>query len=247
VDQLVPGAVRRLLVRALAVVGGVVAVTAIGWLLADPAAHADELPSTPSVPSVLSAVTAPIQHPATLPTADIKAIKTPDLKPVVQRLLPKPPLETVTKHVHATGVPLLAKPAPQEADTEPPVVRHAITVAIRPDVTEQAVRKTTPKTGPKPTPETAAHLAAPIPAPPAPGTALARHVTSTPTGHGNGPMLPPAQPDSGVHGGGGLVGGPGSAYSLATPVFGAGLALAGPESTPRLAVAPGTQPGTSPD
>lgn len=162
---------------------------------------------------------------------------------MVQRLLPKPPLETVTKHVHATGVPPLAKPARQEADTEPPVVRHSVTVAVRPDVTEQTVRKPPPKA----TPETAAHLAAPIPAPPVPCTALSRHVTSTPTGHHNGPMLPPAQPDSGVHGGGGLVGGPGSAYSAATSVFGAGLALAGPASTPRLAVAPGTQPGTAPD
>jgi hypothetical protein len=66
------------------------------------------------------------------------------------------------------------------------------------------------------------------------------------------PQLPPLQPagsssDSSAHGLGGLASGPGSTLVPFTHVLGDGLNLAGPPSTPRPGVAPGQQPGTSPD
>lgn len=239
VDQLVPGAARRLLVRALVVVGGVVAVTAVGWLLSTSSAHADELPAVPLVPSVLSAVPQPIQHPAAprLSTPDVKDIKAPELKPVVERLLPTPPsLDTVTRHVPVAvddpAVPPLTKPARQDTESGSPVVQHAITVAVRPHTTRQV-----------PAPKVT-HVTSPAPAP------VSWHATSAPSQH-HQPLLPPVQPagspDSTVHGGTGVAGGPGGACAPFTPVLGAGPALADPSSSPRLAVAPGTQPGTSPD
>jgi hypothetical protein len=59
VDQrawLATGAVRRLLLRTVLVLGGAFAATVIGWLFCAGSANADVLPSVPTVPSVLSSV-----------------------------------------------------------------------------------------------------------------------------------------------------------------------------------------------
>src|SRR6202000_3379485 len=65
------------------------------------------------------------------------------------------------------------------------------------------------------------------------------------------PLLPPIQPagssDSSAHGPTSLAGGPGGTHVPFTHFPGSGLNLARSPSTPRLAVAPGQQPGTSPD
>jgi hypothetical protein len=63
--------------------------------------------------------------------------------------------------------------------------------------------------------------------------------------------LPPLQPasssDAGAHGSGGPAGGSGSAYLPFVNVLGAAPNAVGTSNSPRLPVAPGHQPGTSPD
>lgn len=65
------------------------------------------------------------------------------------------------------------------------------------------------------------------------------------------PALPPVQPlgssDSCAHGAGGPTGGTGGSQVSFVHALGAALSACGAPSTPRLAVVPGKQPGTSPD
>lgn len=234
--------VRRFLVRMALVVGGVFAVTAIGWLVSGTAAHADELPSVPPVSALLDHAGHALSTPDIKPVASItktldKALpdkatltKTTGLdKTVLAKALPPAPvIDTVTKQV----VPDHAR-----VTTSVPVVHHeaghATAMVTRSVAIHQQSRSVRVLPAPMPMPM-------PVPVRPAP----AGH-------HHDGPVLPPVQPvgssDSTMHGTGGLAGGAGGASLPATPVLGGGLQSAGTPSTPRLAVAPGLQPGTSPD
>lgn len=245
VDQRVPGLTRRLLVRALVVLGGVFAVTAIGWLLSSTSAHADELPTIPVVPSVLS--TAAEHATDQLPTVDAPnaADLNAALQPALHAALPvRPSLDRVTQVTHVTqqvrtAVTSVSAPVPPLA----PVAHHAAATPTRPAA---------------PTAPAARHRAVPAPS-------MARHPRSAPIelpgAHPTAPapahqqphkpLLPPVQPasssDSSAHGATGFAGGPSGTSVPFTHVLGTGLLLAGPPSAPRIAVAPGQQPGTSPD
>lgn len=256
VDQrvwLAAGRVRRLLVRVLLVLGGAFAVTVIGWLLCAGSANADELPAVPSVPSVLAGVDNVV---AQVSTPDIPAAKLPS-GPLSDPGLGKG-LGKVAQQVHlaVTGVGDKVAPSiPPATDLVPSVVP----VPKAPQPAEPATQPLAPlaTTGAPPAPLSASpattrlvqyrHIAAqsvqrPTPQRPAP----------VPSGVGpHLPLLPPLQPasssDSSAHGAGGVAGGPGGAQTAFPHVLGNGLNLAGPPSMPRLAVAPGQQPGTSPD
>lgn len=247
VDQRAPGLTRRLLVRALVVLGGVFAVTAIGWLLSATSAHADELPTIPVVPSVLS--TAAEHATGQLPTvdapsaADLKAA----LQPALHAALPaRPSLDRVTQVTQVTQQVHTAVTSVSAPVTPPaPVAHHAAATPTRP------AAPTVPAAGHRAVaaPSMAQHpRSAPIqlpgahPATPAPAPAHQQP---------HKPLLPPVQPasssDSSAHGATGFAGGPSGTSVPFTHVIGTGLILAGPPSAPRIAVAPGQQPGTSPD
>jgi hypothetical protein len=251
VDQraaLVAG-VRRLLVRMALVVGGVFAVTAMGWLLSGTAAHADELPSVPPVSALLD-------HAG-------QQLSTPDIKPVVgaagltktlDRALPdKAALAKTTGLDHTldkTGLAKALPPTPAIDTVTKQVVpdqpRTTSVPVVHDDATGRDAAQVTRSVAIVPTYQQSRSvpvLPAPMPAP--------VPVRPAPAGHHHSPVLPPVQPvgssDSTMHGTGGLAGGAGGASLPATPVLGGGLQSAGTPSTPRLAVAPGLQPGTSPD
>lgn len=236
VDQrawLAAGRVRRLLVRVLLVLGGAFAVTVIGWLLCAGSASADVLPSVPSVPSVLQ----DLGTAAHVSTPDIRAAELP------ANPLPDPGLGKVTQQVRLAVPEVPAKATPVVDVVAPPasapVVARPKAVVVHQVVPQQAA----------PAPVQHRHTVAPSgrvdrPAP--------QPVAPAPTGATpHRPVLPPLQPagssDSSAHGAGGFAGGSGGAQAPIAHVLGAGLNLAGAPSTPRLAVVPGAQPGTSPD
>jgi hypothetical protein len=242
---LAAGRVCRLLVRVLLVLGGAFAVTVLGWLLCAGSANAAELPTVPSVPSVLAGVDSTV---AQVSTPDIRAPKLAS-SPLPDNTLPDPGLGKVTQQVHLTtiGVGDRVTPAvPRASDLVAAVVPAGHAQPAKP-VTRAVTR--------------------PVAVTPAPPTVSVphRHVVqqqvrrtvpqrSAPAPSGVGPhlpALPPLQPagssDSNAHGAGGVAGGSGGAQSSVTHVIGGGLNLAGTPSTPRIAVAPGQQPGTSPD
>ena len=228
VDQLAVGALRRLLLRMTLVLGGVFAVTAVGWLLSSAAAYAGELPSAPPVSSLLDSAQQQLSTPdvtaALAKTGLNKGVldKTTIDKSVLTKALP-PALDTVTKRVDVL-------PHRQATTSTPRPVRHVHT-APGPAKPERAA--------PRPTTATPHEQQVTLPARPPAG------------GHHRAPVLPPLPPagssDSTMHGTGNLAGGTGGASLPGTPVLGTGLHAAGSPSTPRLAVAPGLQPGTSPD
>jgi hypothetical protein len=220
--------VRRLLVRVLLVLGGACTATVVGWLLCAGSANADELPAIPSVPSVPS-VLHDLGNAAQVSTPDIHAVTLP------RNPLPDPGLGKVTQQVRLTvpaDVPAPVTPtvhavAPKQAEQHHAVTpqaqpqhRHASTPAGR-------VRAKLSRPAPRPVPP------APAPVPP--------HKTVPP------PSQPAGSSDSSAHGAGGSAGGSGGALAPLAHVLGHGLNLAGAPSTPRLAVVPGAQPGTSPD
>jgi hypothetical protein len=245
--------VRRLLVRTLVVLGGAVAVTVIGWLLSAGSANAAQLPS---VPSVLSGATGATDQAADqLSTPDLTATVKSVLKPDLDSALPAPPsLDTVTKQV--TGVSDRVTPAvvpavslaPHKESAPEPVTTHAVAHTVtRPAAPVRSLRHTVSVAYRHVSTTAAVELpGARHQVPPAPRVDTDRGV-----GH-HTPQLPPLQPagsssDSSAHGLGGLASGPGSTLVPFTHVLGDGLNLAGPPSTPRPGVAPGQQPGTSPD
>jgi hypothetical protein len=166
--------------------------------------------------------------------------------------LPDAGLGKVTQQVHlaVSGVGDKVTPAvPPAADlvaTVAPVVHAQPVGAVAEPVAPQATAvPVPPRVTVVPVPHKhIAGLPIQLPAP----------VRSTPASSGatpHTPVLPPLQPagssDSNAHGAGGVAGGSTGAQSSFTHVIGSGLNLAGTPSTPRVAVAPGQQPGTSPD
>lgn len=246
---LAAGRVRLLLARALVVLGGAFAVTAVGWLLCAGSASADTLPPVPVIPSVVSAI-AP-------------QLSTPDIKPPALRAAPALPLDGVTKQVHVAvsgvgdKVDKVHKVAPAVTPVTDPVLHQDRPVA-------PAKRVVVPTQHHVSTPAATVEAAPATPVTLVPDVLVQhRHVIVTPmqaqrpvplappgAGH-HTPLLPPLQPagssDSSAHGAGSVAGGAGGAHLPFTHVLGGGLNLAGAPSTSRIAVAPGQQPGTSPD
>lgn len=243
---LVAGRVRLLLARALVVLGGVFAITAVGWLLSAGSANADTLPPVPVIPSVVSAI-AP-------------QLSTPDIKPPALPAAPALPLDGVTKQVHVAvagvgdKVDKVEKVAPAVAPVTDPVLHqeHPVTLA-KPAVVPTHRHVSTPSATASVKADTLVtdvlvqhrHVTVATPV-------RARHpVPPAPLNGHHAPPLPPLQPagssDSSAHGAGSVAGGAGGAHLPFTHVLGGGLNLACAPSTPRIAVAPGQQPGTSPD
>jgi hypothetical protein len=251
--------VRRLLARTLVVLGGVCAATVIGWLLSAGSAHAATLPGVPQVPSALSTVADKVS------TSDLASSVRPVLSTLPTKLPAKlpstPSLDGVTKQVHAAvgGVHDRVTPAVTHAVSPATTLVHTTGLApLVPATTAEhaaspvtsaapPVRSATPvhvpaapvrhwhATGTAPVQLPGAHRTVPAPAP-------------VPAPRGHVPPLPPAgSSDSGAHNTGGVAGGASSASVPFQHVLGTGLRLAGRPSTPRPAVAPGQQPGTSPD
>lgn len=266
VDQrvwLAAGRVRRLLVRVLLVLGGAFAVTVLGWLLCAGSANADELPTVPSVPSVVGGVDDAVTQ-----------VSTPDLKPAA---LPSNPLRgdalsgaalpdsgladtgladadlgKVTRQVHlaVSGVGDKVTPAVRPAAD----LVAAVTPVVHAQPVEAVAEPVTPQAAAVPVPPRVTVVSVPHKHTAGPPIQLPAPVRSTPASSGampHTPMLPPLQPagssDSNAHGTGGVAGGSPGAQSSFTHVIGSGLNLAGTPGTPRVAVAPGQQPGTSPD
>jgi hypothetical protein len=243
------GRVRRLLARVLVVLGGAFGVTAVGWLLCAGSADADSLPAVPVVPSVVSAI-AP-----QLSTSDIT--------------LPALPLVGITDRVHdaasGVGTKVRGKVRRVEKTTKVVKVRHkvvpvAVPVAHHDPIAPVARAARAARAASAARVGKVVRVGKPSTVAPA---VLVQHrhaavrppgvprSTPAPTPQDTGrqaPLLPPAGPsDSSAHGAGNVAGGSGGAHLPLTHVLGHGPHLAGIPSTPRLAVAPGQQPGTSPD
>ena len=235
------GRARRLLVRVLLVLGGALAVTGVGWLIGTATASAEVLPTVPMPP--LSAVT-DVVHTPSVPT------------PALPTTLPAPAsLGQVEQQVHqaVSGVGDRVTPA-----TVPAL---PVTVPLGIIVTEPASHTPTVTDIAGATPVTTAALAGVRPQ-----TVLShRHSVSTvahvrprttdtaPVGapQRHAPALPPAgsseSSDANVHTMGGSAGGAGGAQLPFVTLVGAAPHPVGRPTTPRLPVAPGRQPGTSPD
>lgn len=259
VDQrvgLAAGRVRRLLVRVLLVLGGVCVATVVGWLFSAGSANAASLPDVPPVPSVLSAAADHVS------TSDLVTSVHPVLSTAVPASLPTTPsLDGVAKQVHVavSGVRDRVTPTVPPATT---LVRTTGLASVVPaTATEHVASHVTPVAPPVQRAASAGSaVARSRPAAPprhwhAVGTAPvqlpgAHHTVPvpTPTDRGHLPPLPPASSsDSGAHSAGGFAGGASGAQVSFPHVVGSGLHLAGVPTTPRPAVAPGQQPGTSPD
>lgn len=245
VDQqawLAAGRVRRLLLRVLLVLGGAFGMSVVCWLLCAGSANAGELPTVPSVPSVVAGVGDTV---AAVSTQDVPAPQLPSTP------LPDTGLAKVTQQVHLPTAAVDDKVVPVVAPVVAPLV-SSDTKAQRP-VTPVVRSLSQPVAAPAPvrsvTMEPVQH----------------KHVTGLvaqrSTDHGtattplrarpHGPALPPLQPagssDANVHGGGSVTGGPSGTQAPFQHVLGTGVDVAGTPATPRLAVVPGQQPGTSPD
>ncbi len=236
------GRMRRSLTRALLVLGGAAVATVLGWLLGSASASAAELPSVPVVPSavvssVLPTVTLPAillaapTLPATpaLPTPKLPSAP-PDLGQVAQQVhlavagddRVVPAVLPVAVLVPSTPVSPVRTPALATAD---PVAQSAVSPFVLPlHQHRQNAVVGGQRAGGHP-----ATSAPRVPAHPLP------------------PLQPASPSDAGAHGSGGPAGGPGSAYLPFVHVLGAAPNAVGTSNTPRLPVAPGHQPGTSPD
>lgn len=225
--------VRRLLPRALVVLGGAFAVTTCCWLLGAGSANADVLPQVPSIPQVLGAIT------PQLSTKDIPAAPS----------LPCSCLDSVTKQVHVavSGVDDKAAPAIAPATA---LARHAVPRAPRLTPGSALVLAKPAKAPQIAVPLVRHHrgfMAPPAARHPVPGTR--QHDRPRPARHSN--PLPPLQPagssDSSAHGPGGVASGSGGAHIVVPHLADASRYVAGASGTPRLVAAGGQQPGTSPD
>ena len=265
-----PGRLRRLVTRAVLVLGGAAAATAAAWAIGTATAAADQLPLPPvdSIGGVVgSGVTAgaparavdaatgaldPVTHDA------LSAMKT---APVPQ--LPPPPadLATVTEQVRTAVLGVGARLAPSwtpapgllpapatliGGDTAPAALapQAAMSTAVDPRIDDPQ--------GPAPVsnpvaPARSAH----------PGSVFPRVVTGHPVperttdpGHGLPPAVPfapPAgSPDSGGHATGGLAGGPGVGTSAVVVPAGVISRPVNPAGV-HASIAPGEAPGTTPD
>ncbi len=268
VDQrasLATGAVRRLLLRAVLVLGGVFAVTVIGWLCCASSANADVLPSAPAVPSVLSSVAA--DPTAASVTSDVAAV-TP--KQVEQLAVSS--LSAVGKQAHGTVTEVSQRVAPSVIPAAD-LVKHTDLVPLATRVVPTGTRPATKdaaatQAGPRPSAHPVRRVSPALSQPWRPFFVVVQHhrhvsqsatprprsagATPSPVGvDHHSPAMPPLQPagssDSSAHSGGGVAGGPGGAQVRCTHFLGDGLTMADTSSTPRIAAGPGRQPGTSPD
>jgi hypothetical protein len=233
------GRVRRSLTRALLVLGGAAIATVLGWLLSSASASAAELPNLPVVPSTLVSSVVPAILPATPVLPATPALPTPKLP------TPPPDLGQVAQQVHLAvagddravpsvlpvavlvpSVPVspVSGPAGTVAVTNP-VQQLAISQFIRPLTQHRQAADGQQRSG-------------------------SRTATSVP----GAPVhpLPPAQPasssDAGAHGSGGPTGGSGGALQpFVNLVRAAPNAVGTPSALAARPVAPGHQPGTSPD
>jgi hypothetical protein len=230
------GRVRRSLTRALLVLGGAAIATVLGWLLSSASANAAELPNLPVVPSAVVSSVVPAILPATpvlpttptLPTPKLPSAP-PDLGQVAQQVhLAVAGDERVVPSVLPVAVLVPAVPvgpvsAPAAALGNP-VQQLAISQFIRPLTQHRHAADGQQRSG-------------------------SRTATSVPRVPAH--PLPPAQPasssDAGAHGSGGPTGGSGGAQQPFVNLVGAAPNAVGTSSTPLLPVAPGHQPGTSPD
>ena len=250
---LATGVARRLLLRAVLVLGGAFAVTLAGWLLSATSAHADVLPSVPNVPSVLSSA-----------SSDVTAVPRTELDGL------SADITAIDRHAHNTvtgagkGISPSVVPA---ADVLPRGDLVPLTAKVDPAERQQPKRQgAVTKMAAYPS----AHLTARVSPTPSRSqqsfttVAQRRHMSddaalgyptgSTPSpvdaGH-HSPALPPLQPasssDSSVHSGGSVAGGSGGMQFTFAHPLGTGFVMAGPSNTPRLSAGPGCQPGTSPD
>jgi hypothetical protein len=230
--------------------------TVVGWLLSAGSADAATLPDVPQVPSVLSAATDSVSTAPAVSTSDLVTSVRPVLSKAVPASLPAtPPLDGVTKQVHVAVGGVRDRVPPSVAPAIALVPKTGPASAVPATATEHVASHGTPAAPP-------ARSAAPVRQP----AAAPRHWHATgsapvqlpgahhtvpapaPAHRGHVPSLPPAgSSDSGAHSAGGVAGGASGAQLPFQHTLGTGLHLAGPPSTPRPAVAPGQQPGTSPD
>lgn len=238
------GRARRLLLRVLLVLGGALVVTGIGWLVGTASASAEVLPTVPVPP--LSAVTDVVPAPA-LPAAVPATLPTPALS--------GSSLGQVEQQVHQAVSGVGDRVTPATAPALPITVPLTITSAEpvnTPPVTETAGATPVPAAAGA-RPQTVVSHRHPV------GTAAHVRPRTTDTAHVGAPQhhmpaLPPAgssgsseSSDANVHTTGGSAGGAGGAQYPFVTLVGAAPHAVGRPTTPRLPVAPGQQPGTSPD
>lgn len=245
------GRARRLLVRVLLVLGGALVVTGVGWLIGTASASAAVLPTVPVPPSLSSVTDAIPAAPVTTPVAapelpTVPATVPADLGQVTQQvhqavsgfgdrvtpvtvpataLVPLPvTVNLPVNHTSTTGTPALGDQGTSPAWSSQAGFRPLVVVPHRHSVT-MAARVQPRATG------------SGVPSPGVP-----QHRT---------PVLPPLQPagssDSNAHTTGGSAGGAGGTQVPFLAIVGAAPHAVGRPTTPRLPVAPGHQPGTSPD
>lgn len=259
VDQrvgLAAGRVRRLLVRVLLVLGGVCVATVVGWLFSAGSANAASLPDVPRVPSVLSATADQVS------TSDLVTSVRPVLSTAVPQALPATPsLDGVAKQVHVAVSSVGDRVTPSVAPATALVRTTGLASVVPATATEHVASHVTPAAPPVRPAASAASAVARSRSAAAPRHwhAVGRAPVQLPGAHrivpvpaptdrGHVPPLPPASSsDSGAHSAGGVAGGASGAQVPVPHVFGSGPHLAGVPNTPRPAVAPGQQPGTSPD
>lgn len=246
------GRVRRSLTRALLVLGGSVVATVLGWLLSSASASAAELPSLPVVPSpvvsssVVSSVVPAVSVPAILPVAPAltttPALPTPKL-PTPGLPSAPPDLSQVAQQVHLAvagddrvvpsvlPVTVLVPSAPAS-----PLSATAVAVAdpVRQIAMSQFVRPLSQHrhaTGDER--RSSGSTATSVPGVPS---------------HPLPPSQPPSSSDAGAHGPSGPAGGSGGAQLPFVHLLGAAPNAVGtPNPSVARPMAPGHQPGTSPD
>jgi hypothetical protein len=235
------GRVRRSLTRALLVLGGALIATALGWLLSAATASAAELPNVPVVPSdlvssVVPAVTVPVILPATpalpatppLPTPKLPATP-PDLNQVAQQVhLAVAGDDRVVPSVLPVAVLVPSAPVSPVSTVvvaaSNPVQQLAASQFVRPLSQHRHAAGGAEQSGNR-----AATSAPGTPAHPLP------------------PVQPVGSSDTSAHGSGGPAGGAGGAQLPFVQLPCAAPNSVGTPTSPRLPVAPGHQPGTSPD
>jgi hypothetical protein len=219
----------------------------LGWLLGSASASAAELPSAPVVPSaVVSSVVPTVTLPAILPAAPAlpatPTLPAPNL-PTPNLPSAPPDLGQVAQQVHLAVagddrvVPAVV-PVAVQVPSAPvgPVSMPAIAVAdpAARSTVSQFVLPLRPhrQAAPGGQQRSGGHAATSVPRVPA---------------HPLPPLQPASPSDAGAHGSGGPAGGSGSAYLPFVNILGAAPNAVGTSNSPRLPVAPGHQPGTSPD
>lgn len=257
-----PGRVRRLVTRALLILGGALAATAAAWLLCTATASADQLPLSPTGPAAdpVVVVGGATEHAAGALAPVITRLPDPSAGLANAGAVDK--VDTVTVQVRDTVTGLTpAWVPPAELIPAPGDLVRSAESPVTPDAPARPVT-TAPDTGGVATSVAAAGLP-----PVAGGAAHLQHdrVTgaTTASGHPTGPAragvrghrLPPVLPylppagstDSTTgHGTGGVTGGPGVGVARLVRPVGMASPLARAVHGP-VQIAPGDAPGTTPD